>query len=218
MKLLNLISRIEELRTKYRVSDDNPLNPKLVLDWINTYRSKLIRQDVEKGRPISQFLLQELEMELEQVDKSLGTKTGTCILKTKNKLPQPIEGQINDYLTYVGRIDYEQDFTLIPESRVSFFTYSKYGTIVPRYYIKEGYIYIAIPPTSTIKRILVRGAFNEPQKVEEIKNTIDYFNPYDWEYPISIHTFDTIELMILKDKFAYTQPLPLDNENDGTQQ
>ena len=65
MLLSKIIYTIQELRSKFSQSDDNPLSDRQVLFILNYYRSFLIRQDMEKGRPLSPFIIQELTLDLE---------------------------------------------------------------------------------------------------------------------------------------------------------
>lgn len=218
MKLKNILENIQSVRVRLGSTDDDQFLYRQILDWLNKYRSLFIRQDYEKGRTLSSFIIQELEVPLEKADKGLYTSTSQCILRSKFKIPKPIEGKMKDYITYVGRIDYEMRFTEISEQSISSFKFTKYGNKYPRYFFRDDYLFLAVSPTFNIDKLLIRMVGEEPQKIEQLKGNIDPFNPYDWEYPISNHILTAVETIIKEKEFGYINTIPKDNENNGVQQ
>ena len=218
MLLSKIIYNIQELRSKFSQSDDNPLSDRQVLFILNYYRSFLIRQDMEKGRPLSPFIIQELTLDLEKVDKGIGFVTGDKILRTKIEIPKPIEGHMHDYLTYVGRADFEDRWTQLDLQSLKSVTYTRHAGRFPRWFARESYIYVKFPSTCTIKKVLVRGVFEEPELVAKLAGKILPFQGQEWDYPISNNMLSTIIKMLEDSEFRFTFAIPKDNENDGSQQ
>ena len=218
MLLSKIIYTIQELRSKFSQSDDNPLSDRQVLFILNYYRSFLIRQDMEKGRPLSPFIIQEVTLDLEKVDKGIGFITGDKILRTKITIPKPIEGHMHDYLTYVGRADFEDRLTQLDLQSLKSVSYTRHAGRFPRWFARENFIYVKFPPTCTIKKVLIRGVFEEPELVAKLAGKILPFTGQEWDYPISNNMLSTIIRMLEESEFKFTFAIPKDNENDGSQQ
>jgi hypothetical protein len=218
MLLSKIIYNIQELRSKFSQSDDNPLSDRQVLFILNYYRSFLIRQDMEKGRPLSPFIIQELTLDLEKVDKGIGFVTKDMILRTKITIPKPIEGHMHDYLTYVGRADFEDRWTQLDLQSLKSVSYTRHAGRFPRWFARESFIYVKFPPTCTIKKVLIRGVFEEPELVAKLAGKIAPFVGQEWDYPISNNMLSTIIRMLEESEFKFTFAFPKDNENDGSQQ
>jgi hypothetical protein len=220
MLLSKIIYTIQELRSKFSQSDDNPLSDRQVLFILNYYRSFLIRQDMEKARPLSPFIIQDIGMELQKVDKADRTQfvTGEYILRTKERIPKPIEGHLHDYLTYVGRIDFEERFTELNLQNTSSVNYTRHAGRFPRWYARDNYLYIRFPKVCTIDKILVRGVFEEPELAAKMAGKIAPFQGQEWDYPISNNMLSTIMRMLEESEFKFTFAIPKDHENDGSQQ
>ena len=218
MLLSKIIYTIQELRSKFSQSDDNPLSDRQVLFILNYYRSFLIRQDMEKGRPLSPFIIQELTLDLEKVDKGIGFVTKDMILRTKIEIPKPIEGHMHDYLTYVGRADFEDRWTQLDLQSLKSVSYTRHAGRFPRWFARENYLYLKFPPTCTVNKVLVRGVFEEPELVAKLAGKILPFQGQEWDYPISNNMLSTIIRMLEESEFRFTFAIPKDNENDGSQQ
>jgi hypothetical protein len=218
MLLSKIIYTIQELRSKFSQSDDNPLSDRQVLFILNYYRSFLIRQDMEKGRPLSPFIIQELTLDLEKVDKGIGFVTGDKILRTKITIPKPIEGHMRDYLTYVGRADFEDRWTQLDLQSLKSVSYTRHAGRFPRWFARENFIYVKFPPTCVVNKVLIRGVFEEPELVAKLAGKILPFQGQEWDYPISNNMLSTIIRMLEESEFKFTFAIPKDNENDGSQQ
>jgi hypothetical protein len=218
MLLSKIIYTIQELRSKFSQSDDNPLSDRQVLFILNYYRSYLIIQDMEKGRPLSPFIIQELTLDLEKVDKGIGFVTKDMILRTKIEIPKPIEGHMHDYFSYVGRADFEVRWTQLDLQSLKSVSYTRHAGRFPRWFARESFIYVKFPPTCTIKKVLIRGVFEEPELVAKLAGKIAPFVGQEWDYPISNNMLSTIIRMLEESEFKFTFAIPKDNENDGSQQ
>jgi hypothetical protein len=173
---------------------------------------------MEKGRPLSPFIIQELTLDLEKVDKGIGFVTKDMILRTKITIPKPIEGHMHDYITYVGRADFEDRWTQLDLQSLKSVSYTRHAGRFPRWFARESFIYVKFPPTCTIKKVLVRGVFEEPELVAKLTGKIAPFVGQEWDYPISNNMLSTIIRMLEESEFKFTFAIPKDNENDGSQQ
>jgi len=173
---------------------------------------------MEKGRPLSPFLMQELTLDLEKADKGIGFETKDKILRTKIEIPKPIEGHMHDYLTYVGRADFEDRWTQLDLQSLKSVTYTRHAGRFPRWFARENKIYIKFPPTCTVSKVLVRGVFEEPELVAKLAGKIAPFQGQEWDYPISNNMLSTIIKMLEESEFRFTFAIPKDHENDGSQQ
>ena len=218
MLLSKIVYSIQDLRSKFSQSDDNPLSDRQVLFILNYYRSFLIRQDMEKGRPLSPFVMQELTLDLEKVDKGIGFTTNDKILRTVIEIPKPIEGHMHDYLTYVGRVDFEDRWTQLDLQSLKSVNYTRHAGRFPRWFARESKIYVKFPPTCTVKKVLIRGVFEEPELVAKLAGKIGPFQGQEWDYPISNNMLSTIMRMLEESEFRFTFAIPKDHENDGSQQ
>jgi hypothetical protein len=214
MLLSKIIQNLQELRSKFHQSDDNPLSDRQMLYLLNQYRSLLIRQDVEKGRPLSPFLQQEILLTLEKDTNPLED----CVLISTTTIPKPIEGHITDYITFVGTPDMIERYSELRDSSVGSVRYTKYATKVPRYYFRNNKLYLKYTLTPTTSKVVVRGVFEEPELVAKINGVILPFKSMDWDYPISANMLSTITKLLEESEFKFTFQIPADHENDGVQQ
>jgi len=180
---------------------------------------------MEKGRPLSPFLMQELTVDLEKADKGIGFTTNDKILRTVIEIPKPIEGHMHDYLTYVGRADFEDRWTQLDLQSLSSVSATRHAGRFPRWFVRENRVYVKFPPTCTLKKVLIRGVFEEPEllkKAECVCNAppgkIPLFVGMEWDYPISNNMLSTIIRMLEESEFKFSFAVPKDYENDGSQQ
>jgi hypothetical protein len=218
MLLSKIIQNLQELRSKFLQSDDNPLSDRQMLYLLNQYRAQLIRQDVEKGRPLSPYLQQEVIVDLERIDTSITANIGDNILASKVDIPKPVEGYTQDYFTFVGSPDMVERYTELNLSSINSVNSTKYATKIPRYFIRENKLFVKYPLTCTTSKVLVKGVFEEPELVASLAGKIPAFTGMNWDYPISGHILGTITKMLEESEFKFTFAIPADNENDGSQQ
>jgi len=218
MLLSKIIQNLQELRSKFLQSDDNPLSDRQMLFLVNQYRAQLIRQDVEKGRPLSPFLQQELPLTLEKIDSSIVANLGDCILASTITIPKPVEGYTQDYITYVGSPDMEERYSELNLASLGSVKHTKYATKVPRYFIRENKLFLKYPLTLTTSKILIKGVFDEPEVVAKLAGKLPPFTGMNWDYPISAMMVGIITKMLEESEFKFSFQIPADNENDGSQQ
>ena len=96
-------------------SDDIMLSDRQIEFMINYLREKLIVQQLQKGRSISSNIKQDLgQIALSKVDSNDGSLvTGKNILRTSTTIPQPVELDHQDLLTYNRLINKEKSLLVL---------------------------------------------------------------------------------------------------------
>lgn len=199
-------------------SDDLKFTDRNIAYWIKYLRSKLIRQDYEKNRSVSDNVIQELSVELELIDSgnSIGLETGDYIIKSKSKLPKFISTYKKDLLLNISsQIDDTFVVTIQPKSKSIRNKYNKYGKKYPTAYLENGYLYLK-GCNFYIENILITGVFEDPLEVESINNpSLSEDDLYDLDYPIEGHMIDMINSIIKSNELNLYFQIPEDKVNDA---
>lgn len=204
-------------------SDDNDYLDRMSAFIINYYRSKLIRQDADKGKYLSSDLyvqnLGEVELVKADINECCSPKFFTCTYRTKNPIPKAVDTSGKPLITFVGTVN-GLPFTRTSFNKHRYDAFAKYTGDNPKYYITNGYLYITHPPVKNIKYINIQGVFEDPTEANEfttcgcIGSGKDCFQGFDFEYPISSSIFDTIYKMIVQTELSSSKLLVRDDSND----
>lgn len=212
--IYNLRVIIKDLR-----SDDLKFTDRQLEFIVNYIRSKLIKQDIDKGKTISSNIRQDLGIiDLEKIDASESNiNSGHKVLRTTRKIPKVIEANFKDLITYVGGIDRLSAFQFSTKAFVDKQMWSKYGPKNRYAYLKDGYIYLANCDLST-RKIAVEGIFENPRDVYNFskEDGSPCYNPDLDEYPISSYMLQTIYDLIISKEINTFYQLPEDVINDAT--
>lgn len=194
---------------KHARPDSNELSDRQVEFMINYVREKLIVQQLQKGRSISSNIKQDLgQIAVQPVDKADGSITvDKNILRTVNKVPQPIELDQMDLFTYVGGLDKQSSFTFKTKANARWNAYSKYASKEPLAYYSNGYMYITNCDKPGLKWINIEGVFANPRDVHKFKypNGNPCYNPDVDNYPISGRMLDMLNELIKKELNLFLQ-------------
>ena len=203
-------------------SDDLNLRDSQFAFIIAYYRSKLLKQDQDKGRVNLELYKQNLgKVEVMMADKNECCDTDSCIIRTKLKMPKPAETNRGINITYVGLLNgipFQKEY----HNAIVWSRGSKYSNNVPRWYYRNGYIYIVNPPTNELKWINIEGIFERPEQAIKFRtcdcpdNEESCFESYDFEYPIPQHHNDTIVKTIADTELKILTGLAKDDVNDGS--
>lgn len=203
-----------------RYSDDSLLSQEQVeFSYING-RAFLIRQDQNKGRSLSDNVTQTLPcVEFISVDASecCDTSTECTVMRSKNKIPRPIELHQRDLITRVSGNDIMgTSFPFMPYARFTRAGVSKWTKNNPKSTIKNGYIYIINPPLAFSKGS-VSGVFEDPREVGQYftcEGSPCYTN--DMAFPISAHMIPLLKELVLKDlKIQISVPSDFKGDEEG---
>lgn len=225
MKLSEIISTIRNLpRGGQGDFDDNAYTDRQLAFIVNYYRTKLIDQDINKGKVLTQYYVQTLgKVRLTKASKTecgaLDCDIGDYILRTENILPKAVDTNAQNLITYVGTIDGKVPYQKTSFQSSKYDKFAKYTGNRTKYYELNSYLYIVNPPSNNLKYISITGVFEDPLQVNEFKSTScddsDYcFDPFDMEYPMSMKHLDTIYKLIVNTEFRFNTILQSDTDNN----
>lgn len=172
MKVKELVERVQSLYSRGAPSDDSRLSNRLIYNKLLSVRSLLIFQKINKKQKLSDWNYSYLEcIELIKVplaDCPCVPSDGCVILRTKNKIPNPLSSIerpiVKDVLTLRGEEIVES--TLKSVNKPSGYKFSKN---VDKYFFKNEYIYIMTNKPG-LKLISLSGIFQDFMDVENFED------------------------------------------------
>lgn len=184
---------------------------------INYTREILIRRDLGKGRSVNPDIEQDLgTVDLIQVDKaeSCIINTDCLILRTANPIPQTIELEDRNLITYVGTLEKTFYIPPVPTVRQQWIQFEKYTKDLPRYYHLNGYIYIT--NNEVLEYINIRGVFLNPREVQAYNQCTNglCYDPDNDRYPIAGWMIEPLTKMLLAGPLQVAKELPIDILNN----
>lgn len=213
-----LVYELLELR-RATITDTDTLTFRMVLDWINTQRARLVKQQyIDKGfHNIDDTLIQDLgTIALEQVySNDLSIDDDNPMLRTAVDIPVAIESRTGySALTRVGPPDkLSINYQVIKYDRGivagnghfsgnSIFAFPYGGKI----YLtsKSGY-------HLTQTYVNIRGVFQNPIEAALLG---DATWTYDDQYPMNQSMVDQLKILIIKEKFGLAMLQPQDKTDD----
>lgn len=215
--LKHLIYNIRTL-IKDRHSDDIKFTDRNIAYWIKYLRVKLIRQDFDRNRSVSDNIIQEISVDLESIDKgqTKGIELDDFEIKSKQKLPKFISTQNKDLLLNISSsIDDEFVITIQPKSVATKNQNNKYGKKFPVAYLDNGYLYIK-GCNFYIENVLITGVFEDPESATKFNNpNITENEFYEMDYPLENHMIDMINSIIKSNELNLYFQIPEDKVNDA---
>jgi len=205
------------------VKEDPFMTDRFLYSLIMKYAKMLIYRQSEKGK-IKQFtsLFSVIPcMDLIEVDKieacCLGIKTGCTFMRTKDKLPEMIDGGKGPIIRVVSSIDGSQRLeetypsTYVTVTKTSNFKYLKTNYF---WYI-DGYIYV---PVVSWEGIRIEAMFDEDLSAFDCsKDADDCTTEQERELSVPENLFAEIEQMVLKEILT-TGQIPSDGADDSQSQ
>ena len=186
-----------------RLSDDIEISNEQIEYLACNNRAFLIRQDQNKGRSLSDNVIQVLScVEVIEVDASecCDIQTECHILRTKNRIPRPIEVHQKDLIVRVAGIDMlGKGWSIVPYARAIRSGISKHTKNTTRAFFHNGYVYIINAPVG-IKKISISLVAEDPREAGQFANCSGnpcYTN--DDSFPISNHMLPLLKDLVLKD-------------------
>lgn len=220
MTAAEIVYRIKDITRGGLVAQEDPISNRLVLHLVNTYRSKIIRQEIAKGNFLSGYYVQSLGLvELITADKNFECTIENCILRTLDTLPKPVDTNQVDLLTFVGSLDGKR-YSRTTYGSADYMNYSKYTGNKPRFYELDRYVFVTNPPTKTLKYITIQGVFEDPlaaNSFTQCGNTNDCYNDLEFEYPMSATIIDQV-ISLVYNELKAGQIKPTDTLNDSKDQ
>ena len=202
-------------------SDDEDISNELIKFWIKTTRALLIRQDINKGRTISDNIITNIEcQELIQVDSSdcscMGLDADCTIWRTKDKMPKFIEVGDEDLLLRVSPSEkLSIAYTITNQVRIPFVRNNRYSRIRFCFWYNQ-YIYVVEPyPYNTM--ITIKGVLEDPEEACTLKNcsTGNVCCDDNTEFPLSAWMVDAIKTVIFTKYIRLAIAAPNDTSGDA---
>ena len=163
-----------------RIVDDDDLDIRQIKFWIRNNRAVWIKNELNKGRPISQRFIQDLGcVELQHADLGICSNVGCTFLQSKIDIPNTIEHNGTPTLTKVGpSIVNQGTFTIIPYERVPYIGNGRFNSKAIYAFWKDNKICLVSASSSLnftgMQKINVRGVFADPEAVPGYDATKDY--------------------------------------------
>jgi hypothetical protein len=210
--------------TAYRIkSDDSDLDLRQIEFWVHIYRARLLKEYYEKRKQIDSIYVQDLgciEMECRNIADCCDFDINIPILRSKQKIPTPIELPFGSPYTFVGLINKTTPIALYDISTIFFSNYARYTKFLRKAFFLDNYIHITSYIGDNIKYINIQGLFEDPTKIAEFKKCNTNENCFDVntsEYPIPSHLLQILTQMILEReiKIAVNGMNLTDNTNDS---
>jgi len=196
-KLNEIIYQIKNIKSGGIQSDDVKISDEQIVDQINYYRAKLIRQEVDRGGKVDPLLIQSLlgtgdnGLEVERVKFNRGQPlSGKTVFKAKLKLPKAISTSKNNLVMFVGDNLLGRPYQRSTPYKVQLDVTRSITGLVPKWFEFNESIYVITEDPLT--NLVVQLVAENPLVVLEFNNQLDPYNPFDIEYPLSSTMIDSI--------------------------
>ena len=207
-----------------QLSDDDIGDKRQFEFWLNNTRALLIRQDNNKGRSLTENIIQDLgcvELETADVSECCDLEYGCVIKRTKLELPRPIELSQSDAILRVATIDKtSKPFTFVPYEQFVFSGNGRFNKYQIFATYRNNRVYLSSSNGITLngmRWINIRGIFEDPREAKAFTRcdgTPCYNN--DSEYPMSTWMIEAVKKMILDTNIKAMLTIPADTSNDAS--
>lgn len=210
----------ETVRQQPTISDS--ISQDYISFLVKNARATLIRQELNKGRSIDTYIIQDLGcVQIEPIDRAecCSVEVECVFMRTVKPIPSTIELKNSQVLTRVGPVDkIARPYDRVDANRVPFLGYNKFTRNTVRYFQKDtdGYLYLASGPNlGLLEYINVQGVFENPEDAADYVGCDDKpcFTD-DSPYPVKAWMVDVIKTMVLKQLGIMIQA-PEDQTSDG---
>lgn len=178
MKIKEIIQRVQSLYSKGVQSDDTRLSNRHIYNVLMSVRSTLITQQINKKQGISAWNYQTLPcVELVKVPSHecpCIPDIGCEIVRSKYKLPAPLNGLNGHIIHSVTSIDRKIKFDEVKLNSINYQKGNKYTSSKVNYFIHQGYLYLSTP--SKIEVVSVTALFEDPIIASKFINYCDNSN------------------------------------------
>jgi len=218
--MTSLNSLVYELLSLRRgdITDTDPIDRRLVIDWIQTQRARLLHQKFDKPFTyIDEHLVQDLgTIQMETVDSnSLSVDLKDKMRRTAIDIPETIErkGGIGTFTRIGPDEKTSTKFNVVTYDRALVSGNGKFNKDVTYAFTLGDRVYITSKSDSefALQYINIRGVFQDPIIAARIA---DPTWTYDDDYPINKSMIDQLKVLVLKEKFAVTLIQPSDRTDD----
>ena len=201
-------------------SDDEMISDRQIEFQINSLRAQFIRQDINKRRTVSDNIKQIIRyLMMESVPASVaGLNSEGNILRSKYKIPNPIETSHQDMITAIGPTGVlSVNFHMIPYNRVPWAGTNKYTKRMQFAFLLDNFVYVLGPNTELITHIKVEGVWQDPRDISNYTTSTGEiaYDPDTHEYPLSTSMLDLIKQSTMATNMQPFVQVPTDVSNNA---
>lgn len=209
MTLREIVFDVWNIMRSGHVNDTESISYSEVKFWVKTTLASLIRQDLNKGRTISENIISHiygLKMEVADISDlpaCLNMFTGCYIVKSVKQLPKPIELADRDLILSIQPGNFlAQNYTIIPRARLSYINYNKWTKNKPFAVLRDRWLYLINDPN--VEYVTIEMVLEDAEELAGYTNCVNSTQCYDDEspYPVSAHYIDIMKQMIMKTNFS----------------
>jgi len=217
-----LIYSVKELLKEH--TDDSLISSSHILHLFNAQRAMFLRQLYSRrSKAFDVSAIQSFCMEMELVDRGLcGITTDCHVLRSKKKLPQPLDVRNRSTISYIGpAMVGAKPFDKVKAKDINACMADKYATITA--FIQDDYIYVTgtAPSVKLLECIRVEGIFDNPADLENYGtcktcNTSQESHCFTLEstYPVPGHLVAPMTKEVLK-SFILTEKLEKNRDTEN---
>lgn len=185
-------------------SNSEILTIKQIQFWINGYRAKGMLEITDNGKQIDPTLVQDLGVvpleEVDAADSQCPPIEWGCKVK-KVTIPKTMSFPDLRALTYVGKINKIDSFTVNHPDVVNYKKETKYGQLISRAYLVGNNLYFMLTKNDEdIEYVNIRGVFEDPTEVFSFATSgcvSACYDPAKDAYPMPLALYDYVTTNIL---------------------
>lgn len=228
MKLENIIYDIREGINAF--SNDSEIDNRHLIHLLNVKRAKYLRQELNNFQRTTDIsVVQTFCIELEKVSIDECSTIIDCefILRTKVKIPKPLELHIKSAITSVKPTEkLSKNFNFTTKQKVIYSKYSPFAKSIHSFLDNDGYIYVVSDNilVNMIDCITISGVFEDPISLKDYKKCCncntennECFNDLYSDYPLQPHYIDLIKQEIVNELIG-KEKIKEDKENNSNDQ
>lgn len=220
MKIKEIIARVRALYNKGVETDDSRLSDRLVYSKLCSARSLFVKREIDKKRQVSDWIIQTIScLELEEAhpnDCPCLPPPGCKMLKSKHKLPKPIQSVVGPEMEAVTNMDGTVIYSKTNWVKKRYKSGDKFTSNNPDYFIKDEYLFLT--ERSMLTYISLSGVFEDPLAPVYLNACLDKcIHPHEEEFPIDGHLMDVVIQATVQELVQTFKALPSDDKNDGTE-
>lgn len=208
MKISEVIQRVQSLYSKGVESDDSRLTRRHIYNKLVTIRSTLLFNKLNKKQNVSVFNYNTLPcVELVKVEAHecpCVPPSGCQILRSKYKLPSPINTLSGHYIDSVTSLDGQIQFDETTWKGKKWRSGDKYTSRRPDWFIKDDYLYITV--TRRLQAVTIIALFEDPVEAAQFPSLCEQdcedccpINPMEVDFNMDNDLLDTLVEMSVKE-------------------
>lgn len=224
MTLDKIIYDVREQLKQY--TNDSELDDRYIIHLYNLKRAKYLRQDLNNFQRTTDITVtQTICMETEVVPNNECNINYDCgtILRTKKKVPTPIELHIKSAITAVKPTTrLSVPFNFVTKQKAVYSQFSPFNNAIFAFLDNDMHIYLVStsPEINLIECISVTAVFEDPLEIANFSTCCGCpdaqtcFDPSTTNYPLQPHYIDLIKSEVIAELAKHVIS-PEDKENDA---